>query len=267
MPGHRIKVQSAASTAAERIRVMIRSTLAYLFVAIYLLIMSPIAVILSVFTGNSAIIYRLARFCIRAAGFIAGVRVRIRGADKVAPGAAYLFLSNHQGNCDAPALAHALPRDFRAIVKKEVMRLPMLSMILRRVDFVPIDRKDPNQARAAIDRGASLLRGGLSFLAFPEGTRSRDGGLGEFKKGVFIMALKSRKPIVPVSIVNSSKIQPPGSYRIRPGEIEVVFHDPIPTEDLTIDDRDRLIELTRNAIERGIRQDRQISEGCRVSCP
>ncbi len=231
---------------------MIRTTFAYLFAAAYILIMTPIALALASIIGNNGIIYDLARFCIRASGLIAGVRVRVSGAEKIAPDEAYLFLSNHQGNCDAPALAHAMPRDFKALVKKEIMRLPALSAILRRVNFVPVDRRDPNQARAAIDRGAGLLRGGLSFLAFPEGTRSRDGNLGEFKKGVFIMALKSQKPIIPVSILNSSKVQPPGIYRIRPGTIDVIFHDPIPTANMTMDDRDQLIALTREAIASGI---------------
>lgn len=231
---------------------MIRTTLAYLFASVYILVMTPIAVTLASIVRDNGIIYNLARFCIRASGLIAGVRVRVRGVEKIVPDEAYLFLSNHQGNCDAPALAHALPRDFKALVKKEIMRLPALSTILRRVNFVPIDRRDPNQARAAIDRGAGLLREGLSFLAFPEGTRSRDGSLGVFKKGVFIMALKSQKPIIPVSILNSSKVQPPGNYRIHPGTIDVIFHDPIPTASMTMDDRDRLIELTREAIASGI---------------
>ncbi len=238
---------------------MIRTTLAYAFTGADLLIVSPIAMVLSWIARDTSIIYSLARFCIRAAGLIAGVRVRVKGLDRIGPEGAFLFLSNHQGNCDAPALAHAVPRDWRALIKQEVMRLPALSMILRKVQFVPIDRKDPNQARAAIDRGAVLLRDGLSFLAFPEGTRSRDGNLGQFKKGVFIMALKSKKPIIPVSIVNSSQIQPPGSYRIRPGTIEVIFHDPIPTQDLTMDDRDRLIEMTRSVIARGMREQRSVS--------
>ncbi len=231
---------------------MIRSTIAYVFAGIYIVVMTPIAIALASLIGDTAIIYKFARLCIRVSGWIAGVRVRIQGAEKISPDGAYVFLSNHQGNCDVPALAHALPRDFRALMKKEVMRLPFLSIILKRVNFVPVDRRDANQARVAIDRGATLLREGLSFLAFPEGTRSRDGRLGEFKKGVFIMALKAQKPVIPISILNSSMIQPPGSYRIHPGRIEVIFHDPIPTENMTMDDRDQLIQLTRTAIARGM---------------
>ncbi len=220
----------------------------YAFVAAYILIMSPVAMAWTSIAGDTRLIYTLARFCIRVAGWVCGVKVVIRGKDKVLPGQTYVFLSNHQGNFDAPVLAHAIPRDWRALVKKEVMRLPVLSLVLRQVRFVPIDRGDPQKARGSIDLGVKLLGQGYSFIAFPEGTRSRDGRLGDFKKGVFIMALRARVPVVPVSLVNSSVIQPPGAYKIRPGIIEVVFHDPIPTERMGTEDRDRLIEMTRAAI-------------------
>jgi 1-acyl-sn-glycerol-3-phosphate acyltransferase len=231
---------------------MIRATLVYLFVAVYILILGPIAVLWALLTGNTSLIYDLARFCIRVAGEICGVKVRIRGKEKVLPGRTFVFLSNHQGNLDAPVLAHAIPRNWRALIKKEVMRLPVLSLVLKQVKMVPIDRSDPQRARNSIDRGVKLLKEGYSFIAFPEGTRSRNGRLGEFKKGVFIMALKAGVPIVPISIVNSSGIQPPGEYAIRPGVIEVIFHDPIPTANLGMEDRDRLVDVTRAAIASGL---------------
>jgi 1-acyl-sn-glycerol-3-phosphate acyltransferase len=233
---------------------MIRTTLAYIFTGVFIFLMTPVALALATLTKDPGVIYRISRFCIRVAGVIAGVRVRIGGLSRIPPEGAFVFLPNHQGNCDVPALAHALPRDFRGLMKKELMKLPVLSIILKRVNFVPIDRRDAHQARAAIDRGAALLREGYSFLAFPEGTRSRDGRLGEFKRGVFIMAIKAQKPVVPITILNSSTIQPPGSYRIRPGVIDVLFHDPIPTEGMSMDDRDKLIELTRAAITQGMQK-------------
>jgi 1-acyl-sn-glycerol-3-phosphate acyltransferase len=176
------------------------------------------------------------------------VRVRAHGLGKIAPGQNYVFLSNHQGNFDGPVLFHVIPRDVRALVKHEMMRIPVLSLIMRQVKFVPIDRADVHKARAGIDYGAMLLRQGLSFFAFPEGTRSRDGRLGEFKKGVFVMAIKGQTPVMPITILNTSRIQSPGDYGIRPGTVEVIFHDPIPTQDMDLQDRNRLMESTRAAI-------------------
>jgi len=227
---------------------MIKATLVYAFMGVYILLMAPVGLVWSWISGDSSILYRLGRFCIRAAGLISGVRVVQEGREKIVPGTTYVFLSNHQGNFDGPVLCHAIPRDWKALIKKEMMRLPVLSLVLKRLNFVPIERLNPKNAQAAIDRGAELLKEGCSFLAFPEGTRSRDGRLGDFKKGVFIMAIKAQAPIIPVTIVGSAEIQPPGKYSIRSGCIKIVFHDPIITAGMQIEDRHRLVQLTRDAI-------------------
>jgi 1-acyl-sn-glycerol-3-phosphate acyltransferase len=231
-----------------------RATLVYAFMGIYILLLAPFGLAWSWMSGDCRILYCLARFCIRAAGLICGVRVIQEGRGKIAPGVNYVFLSNHQGNFDGPILCHAIPRDLKALVKKEMMRLPVLSTVLKNVRFVPIERLNPKNAQAAIERGAKLLSEGCSFFAFPEGTRSRDGRLGDFKKGVFIMAIKGQVPVMPVTIIGSAAIQPPGKYSIRPGCIKIVFHDPISTAGMHIEDRHRLVELTREAIASALTQ-------------
>jgi 1-acyl-sn-glycerol-3-phosphate acyltransferase len=115
-----------------------------------------------------------------------------------------------------------------------------------------VDRNDPIRAHASIDRAAELLRSGLSFFAFPEGTRSRNGELGEFKKGVFVMAIKAGVPIMPVTILNSRALQPPGTFGIRPGTVNLVFHAPIETRSLELGDRNALLQETRAAINLGL---------------
>jgi 1-acyl-sn-glycerol-3-phosphate acyltransferase len=242
----RIEVESLP--VIERKDFMIRATLIYLFVGLYVLLLAPLGMLWALVSGNSALLYRLARFCIRSAGWMCGVRVIVQGQEKIAQGTTYVFLSNHQGNFDGPVLIHAIPRDLRALIKKEMMRLPILSLVLRHVQFVPIERLNPKKAQEGIEMGARLLKEGKSFLAFPEGTRSRAGRLGEFKKGGFIMAILAQVPIIPVSILDSAKIQPPGKYGIRPGSIRVIFHNPIATEGMNIEDRNRLVQLTRDAI-------------------
>jgi 1-acyl-sn-glycerol-3-phosphate acyltransferase len=227
---------------------MIRASLVYLFVGLYILILAPFGILWARLSGNDAVIYGLARFCIRAAGWMCGVRVTVYGREKIQPGRTYAFLANHQGNFDGPVLVHAIPRNWSALIKQEMMRLPVFSLVLRQVRFIPIERSNPKKARAGIDLGVSLLAGGKSIMAFPEGTRSRDGRLGDFKKGVFIMAIQAQIPIVPITILNSAQINPPGKYGTRPGLIEVYFHDPIETQGMTLEDRNKLVQLTRDAI-------------------
>jgi len=231
---------------------MIRATLVYLFIGIFILLCAPPAMLWTLLTRDSRLIYILARFCIRVSGILCGIRVASEGHEKIIPGGTYFFLSNHQGNFDGPVLCHAIPRNWKALIKSEMMRLPILSLVLKQVQFVPIERMNPKKAHLGIEQGAKMLAGGSSFIAFPEGTRSRDGRLGEFKKGAFIMAIKAQVPIMPVTIIGSAAIQPPGSYAINPGRIRIIFHDPISTEGMNIEDRNRLIELTRQAIASGI---------------
>jgi 1-acyl-sn-glycerol-3-phosphate acyltransferase len=227
---------------------MIRATLVYAYTGIYILLLAPPGMLWCFLTGNCSLLYRLARFCIRTAGWICGVHVEIQGKENILPGKTYVFLCNHQSNFDAPVLLHAIPRDWKALLKKEMMRLPVFSLVLRQVQCVPIERLNPKKAHAGIELGAKLLMEGKSFVAFPEGTRSRDGRLGEFKKGVFIMAIKAQTPVIPITILDSDKILPPGRYAIRPGCVRVIFHDPIITEGMNLEDRSQLVRLTRNAI-------------------
>ena len=227
---------------------MLRATLVYLFIGIYLLIFTPFSLIWAACAKDAHVILCLARFCIRVAGFLSGVRLDVEGRERIDAARTFIFLSNHQGNFDGPVLMHVLGRDMSALIKKELLLVPVLSSILRAAQFVPIERANPKQARSGIERGARLLKEGKSFFAFPEGTRSRDGSLGEFKKGVFIMAIQAGAPIVPITIVNSAAVQPPGSYGIRPGRIRVVIHEPIETRGMTFEDRNVLIQQTRAVI-------------------
>ena len=233
---------------------MFRAILVYLFVGVYVAIAAPIGLIWALLSGKANHLFTLARICVRLAGWMSGIRLRVFGGERLIPGKTYFFLSNHQGNFDGPILFHATGRNLCAVVKIEIMRIPVLAAVFRQADFVPIDRADPVQARTAIDRAAKLLKEGHSFFAFPEGTRSRDGHLGVFKKGVFVMALKGGVPVVPVSIRNSRAIQPPGRYTIIPATVEVIFHNPIPTEGLQMEDRNSLLQMTRAAIAKGMSQ-------------
>jgi 1-acyl-sn-glycerol-3-phosphate acyltransferase len=246
------KAQASLRTPNRSMKQFARATLVYVFVGLFILVVAPVAMLWTVASGNTTFIYRAAHFCIRTAGWLCGVRVKSEGREKIRPGQNYLFVSNHQGNFDGPVLFHTIPRDFRVLIKKEMMQIPVLSVILKQVRFVPINRSNPASAKTSINCGVELLKEGYSLVAFPEGTRSRDGRLGPFKKGAFLMALRAKTPILPISIANSREIQPPGTYGIHPGVIEVIFHDPIFTDELGIHDSDELAQRTRTAIASGL---------------
>jgi len=227
---------------------MLRATVIYIFMGLYVAIAGPIGLIWALISRDADCLYSLARICVGVAGWMCRIKIIVHGKERILPGQAYLFLSNHQSNCDGPILFYATRRNLRAIVKKEIMRIPLLAQVFKQANFISVDRTDPLKARASIERAAQLLKAGSSFFAFPEGTRSRDGRLGEFKKGVFVLAIKAGVFVMPVSIRNSRAIQPPGHYGIKPGSVELIFHDPIATKHMRLEDRDRLLGLTREAI-------------------
>jgi 1-acyl-sn-glycerol-3-phosphate acyltransferase len=120
--------------------------------------------------------------------------------------------------------------------------------VLDTLGMVPVDRDHPERAIDALD-GAAGERG--SFVIFPEGTRSRTGQLGPFKKGAFVLAIASGLPVVPVVCRGTRRLMPRGSrLAVVPGVVEIVIEAPIPTAGLTYDDRDELAARVRAAIER-----------------
>jgi 1-acyl-sn-glycerol-3-phosphate acyltransferase len=121
--------------------------------------------------------------------------------------------------------------------------------------FIPVDRKNRERAIAAVDQAVASLKAGNSFLAFPEGTRSPDGRLQTFKRGLFVMAIKAGALIVPVSASGARKIMPKGQFAIHPGRVRITIHDPISAADYTLEQRQELMQVTRQAILKGLDPD------------
>jgi 1-acyl-sn-glycerol-3-phosphate acyltransferase len=186
--------------------------------------------------------------------WLAGVRLAIHGLDRIPCGPAVVFMANHQSNCDPPALLAVLP-PVLVMVKKEFFRVPIIGTGMRARGFIRVDRRNREQALEAVEKGVQALKAGNSFLVYPEGTRSPDGRLQRFKKGVFVMALKAGAPIVPISVSGSNKIMPKGKFVIRPGRVRITFHEPLLTEGLAIEDRQGIIDRARQAILAGLERE------------
>ena len=127
--------------------------------------------------------------------------------------------------------------------------LPVLKRAWDVVGFVPIERGSRERSMQAIETAAAALRGGKSFLIFPEGTRSRTGKLLPFRKGGFIMAIKGGATIVPVAIQGTSAAMRKGSPIIRPVVVSVRLGLPIKVTGRTLEERDTLISITRAAVQ------------------
>ncbi len=230
---------------------MIRAFFVTLVTFAYILIVGPPMLIHAWLTGNTDVLYRVGVRGASMALWLAGVRLEVHGLEKIPPDRAVIFMPNHQSNCDPPAIITILP-PVLVMAKQEFFRVPVLGRGMRARGFIPVDRRNRERAIAAVEQAVAALKAGHSFLAFPEGTRSLDGRLQTFKRGVFMMAIKAGAPIVPISVSGSSKIMPKGKFVIRPGRVRITIHDPIPTANVGLDKRQTLIDLTRQAILTGL---------------
>lgn len=179
-----------------------------------------------------------------------GIRLRTVGLERLDPATSYVFVANHASLVDIWAILAAVPHSVKFLAKRELLRLPLFGRAMRAAGHLPIDRADMRHAFAAYDSAAEKIRRGTSAAVFAEGTRSRSGELLPFKRGPFVLAIRAGAPIAPTWIGNSFTILPPGSLRVRPGEVVVSFGHPIPTAGLDFDARERLGLAARAEVQR-----------------
>jgi len=178
----------------------------------------------------------------------AGTPLDVQGIEQVPPGPV-VYASNHSSMFDIWALSAALPGSTRFVAKQELTKIPFFGSAMVAAGHVTIDRFNRGKAFAAYDRAAQVIKGGISTIVFPEGTRSRTGDLLPFKNAPFGLAIAAQAPLVPVYVHNTFEILPKGAWRLRRLPIRIRIGEPIPTVGLTLDDRDQLRERTRAAIE------------------
>ncbi len=162
---------------------------------------------------------------------IGGIRLKVRGLDRLEPGRHYIFIANHQSYLDIPVLVKSLPRfQLRWIAKKELGYIPFFGWALWAGGHILVDRSDRASAMASFRKAKERIAKGVSVVIFPEGTRSSGGHVMPFKRGGFLLAAQTKTPIVPVTINGSWAVLPREDWRLKSGEIEVVVDEPIPIE-------------------------------------
>jgi 1-acyl-sn-glycerol-3-phosphate acyltransferase len=201
------------------------------------------SVVGSLFSGSG----RFQHFCMRRWSkdnlFLSRVRVRIEGLEHVRDGRPIILVANHSGLHDILSLAAYLPIQFRWIAKKSLFRVPFMGWHMRRSGYIPIDRENPRNAARSIIKAAEEIRGGISAIAFPEGTRSRTGDLGKFHSGAFALALRAGVPLIPVTLEGSCRVIVPKTLRVNPGVIVRIKIDaPMDLGTYAKGDRHRLME-------------------------
>jgi 1-acyl-sn-glycerol-3-phosphate acyltransferase len=201
----------------------------------------------SLLVGDISRLYSVAMWIASAGVRAAGIRVEISGLEHVPADRQCIFMCNHVSNLDPPVILPLLPGHCSVLLKKELMRIPILGTAMRMGKFVPVERGHRREAaQASVAAAADALRSGLNILVFPEGTRSKDGRLAAFKKGPFFLAQQTQAPIVPIALSGTQKMMRKGSIAITPGVAHVQMLPAI--EPTQYETREDLLRAVRQAI-------------------
>jgi 1-acyl-sn-glycerol-3-phosphate acyltransferase len=196
-------------------------------------------------TGNASPMYRMGTWIAATGLRLAGIHVETEGLENI-PAGSCVFMSNHVSNLDPCVIIPPIPRRVSILVKKSLMKVPLLGTAMRMANFVPIDRDQRASAISSIEAARTVLQSGLSIAVFAEGTRSRDGRLLPFKKGPFYLAYEAGVPVVPVSVHGTETMMRKGSARIFPGTAHVKYHQPL--DPAAYADRESLMAAVRDSI-------------------
>jgi putative phosphoserine phosphatase/1-acylglycerol-3-phosphate O-acyltransferase len=177
---------------------------------------------------------------------LAGLELHVEGEEHLWSHRPAVFIFNHQSGVDTLLIAKLLRRDFTGVGKQEIRRNPLFGPAFAFAGVVFIDRSDTKKAIEALAPAVEALREGRSLAIAPEGTRSRTGQLGRFKKGAFHIAMQAGVPIVPIVFRNALDVLPRGAVVLRPATVEAVVLPPVETRHWTPETLDREIEAIRS---------------------
>lgn len=183
----------------------------------------------------------------------AGVRLTIEGLEHVSLGKAQILVGNHQSALDIPVMARPLRGRIRFMAKDSLYRIPIVGWAMLRYDFIPVARSNPRAVLKHISRMLDALKlRSISYVIFAEGTRSLDGRLLPFRRGVMKICQRAGVDVVPFSIDGTGAVHQRGTFCVKPGPVRLTFAEPIPAERVAAMDNTALMAEVRAAVARGL---------------
>jgi 1-acyl-sn-glycerol-3-phosphate acyltransferase len=213
------------------------------------IVMGTISLLLWPLDRTGELQHSCARWWCRMVALTIGARIRVHGVEHVQPGRGYVYMANHSSLIDTPALFAYLPYQFKIMAKRELFFVPFLGWHLWSSGNFAVDRGDARRTATSLRRIIDAVRAGTSIAVFPEGTRTPDGRLQEFKAGAFKIAVRAGVPIVPVTIRGTFALLPKTTLAPRPGIVDVFIGAPIDTAGASDRRVSDLMERTHRAIQ------------------
>lgn len=191
---------------------------------------------------------------------LVGAEVEVEGLENIQPDQTYIFVGNHASQFDIFSFQGYFPYTFRWIAKKELFNIPIFGQTMKKVGYIAIDRSKGRQAMKSLDKAAEQIAAGNSVLIFPEGTRSSDGKLQEFKTGAILLAIKSGVQVVPIGFNGSYSILPKKKLLADNGKITIRIGTPMPTNHYKSRDKQALALSLHNAVQKLLDNKHKVDE-------
>lgn len=155
--------------------------------------------------------------------------VKVEGRENIEKGQSYVFVANHQGAFDIFLIYGYLHRNFKWMMKWQLGNIPFVGYACRRAHHIFVDRRSPSTIRRMYEQANDTLKSGMSLVVFPEGSRTKTGEMGEFRKGAFTLADELQLPVVPLTIDGSYKVMPRNKdfHFVTWSRLSLTIHQPI----------------------------------------
>jgi 1-acyl-sn-glycerol-3-phosphate acyltransferase len=223
-----------------------------IFLILNTAVLASLIIIISVFDRRGNYVHYIGKFWSLLNVFLSGTRLSIKGKEKIEKHRTYIVMSNHQSLFDVWALIGKLPLQLRWIVKSEIRNMPIFGFALERMGHIYIDRKKGAASSMSLEAAARKVSQGTSIIIFPEGTRSQDGHLLRFRMGGAMIAIKSKIPILPVTINGSRFVLAKHTLALMPGRIEIIVGDSIDPSRYDENRKHELMQDVKAAIEKNL---------------
>ena len=227
---------------------MIRTLIIAIFTLPATIFLSSLTIITSLITKNSDLPYNITKTWAKFVLAVSRIKVTVQGSYNIRSDRSYIYMSNHQSNFDIPVALAYFPFKFRWVAKAELFKIPIFGYAMHRIGHINIDRSNRRAAFKSLKKAAKNIREGVSVLIYPEGTRSKDGNIGPFKNGGFVLAVESGAPIVPVIIHGTWPIMSKDKILVKPGNVIIEIKEPIETKNYNRKTRNDLLKKVRNVI-------------------
>lgn len=219
----------------------------------------PILIVLTLFTAiftivfvhwhNARFVWRVQSFWAKCVCWFFLIPVSVSGLEHIDKNQSYVCVSNHQSFFDIFVIYGWLPIIFKWLMKQELRKIPFVGTACKAAGHIFINRTNAIEAKHSLDKAKETLQGGVSMVIFPEGTRTRTGEMGRFKRGAFAIATELELPVLPISLTGCFDIMPKGRFYAKPGHIHMHIGEPVNIAGMT---NDEAIETVRNAVSAGM---------------